>query len=133
VAQQLVSVHKVDDKAIGRRLKFFRTSLSSRNSMAKETSVMAKEDENIVGATWFSQNPAEKVSKTVSISDEDWEELDLKAANTIQLRPADEVMYNVVDEETITDLWSRLETSYMTKDLSNKLYLKKQLYGLRMK
>jgi len=33
-------------------------------------------------------------------------------------------MYNVMDEETIMGLWSRLET-YMTKSLSNKLYLKK--------
>ena len=31
-----------------------------------------------------------------------------------------------------TGLCSRLKTLYMTKSLSNKLYLKKQLYGLRM-
>ena len=42
-------------------------------------------------------------------------------------------MYNVMNEETATELWSRLETLYMTKSLSNKLYLKKQLYRLRMK
>jgi len=45
-------------------------------------------------------------------------------------------MYNVMDEEMATRLWSRLEALYMTKSLSNKLYLKKQLYrlyGLRMK
>ena len=29
-------------------------------------------------------------------------------------------------------MWSRLKTLYMTKSLSNKLYLKKQLYELRM-
>ena len=45
----------------------------------------------------------------------------------------DEVIYNVMDEEMTTRLWSRLETLYMMKSLSNKLYLKKQLYGLRMK
>jgi len=38
-----------------------------------------------------------------------------------------------VDEETVTGLWSKLETLYIMKSLSNKLYLKKQLYGLRMK
>ena len=59
--------------------------------------------------------------------------MDRKAANTIQLCLADEVIYNVMDEETITGLWLRLETLYMTKSLSNKLYLKKQLCGLRMK
>jgi len=34
----------------------------------------------------------------------------------------------MMDEETITNLWSRLKMLYMTKSLSNKLYLKKQLY-----
>ena len=38
-------------------------------------------------------------------------------------------MYNVMDEETATCLWSNLEILYMIKSLSNKLYLKKQLYG----
>jgi len=59
--------------------------------------------------------------------------MELKTASTIQLYLADEVMCNVMDEETITGLWSRLATLYMTKSLSNKLYLKKQLYELRMK
>ena len=50
----------------------------------------------------------------------------------IQLCLADEVLYNVMDEEMATELWSRLEMLYMTKSLSNKLYLKKQLCRLRM-
>jgi len=41
-------------------------------------------------------------------------------------------MYNVMNVETVTGLWSRLEMLCMTKSLSNKMYLKKQLYGLRM-
>ena len=59
--------------------------------------------------------------------------MNLKAASTIQLCLADDVMYNVMDKETVTGLWSRLETLYMMKSLSNKLYLKKQLYELHMK
>jgi len=55
--------------------------------------------------------------------------MDLNMASTIKLCLADDVMYNVTDEETSTGLWSRLETLYMTKSLSNKLYLKKKLYG----
>jgi len=51
--------------------------------------------------------------------------MDLNAASTIQLCLAEEIMYDVMDEETTTGLWSRLETLYMTKSLSNKLYLKK--------
>jgi len=50
--------------------------------------------------------------------------MDLKTASTIQLCLTYEVIYNMMDEETITKLWTRLET-YMTKSLSNKLYLKK--------
>jgi len=73
-----------------------------------------------------------KSGKLAGTSNEDWEEMDLKAASTIQLCLANKVMYNVMDEEITTELWSRLGTLYMTKSLSNKLYLKKQLYGLRM-
>ena len=51
--------------------------------------------------------------------------MDLKAASTIPLCLTDEVMYNVMDEEMATKLSSRLEILYMTKSLSNKLYLKK--------
>ena len=39
----------------------------------------------------------------------------------------------MINEEIATELWSRLESLYKTKSLSNKLYLMKQLYGLRMK
>ena len=73
-----------------------------------------------------------KSAKPVGTSNEDWEEMNLKATSTIQLYLANKVMYKVMDEEITTELWSRLGTLYMTKSLSNKLYLKKQLYGLRM-
>jgi len=66
------------------------------------------------------------------MSNKDWEEMDLQAANTIQLCLVNEVMYNVMDEKTPTGLWSRLEILYMMKSISYKLYLKKQLYGLCM-
>ena len=69
-----------------------------------------------------------KSEKLAGMLDENWEELDLKMASTIQLCLADEAIYNMMDEETNTGLWSRLETLHMTKSLSNKLYLKKQ-YG----
>ena len=59
--------------------------------------------------------------------------MDLNAANRIQLCLTGKMMYNVMDEEMATWLWSWLETSYMMKSLSNKLYLQKQLYELRMK
>ena len=56
----------------------------------------------------------EKSTEPAGMSDENWEEMDMKAANTIQLCLAYEVMYNVMDKEMTTCLWSRLETLYMT-------------------
>ena len=53
--------------------------------------------------------PYRKSAKPAGTSNEDWEEMDLKAASMIQLCLADEVMYNVMDEETVTRLWSRFE------------------------
>jgi len=46
---------------------------------------------------------------------------------------SDEILYNVMNEETTADLWCRLESLYMTKSLSNKLFKKKHVYSLRMK
>ncbi|KAK8949495.1 hypothetical protein KSP39_PZI005278 [Platanthera zijinensis] len=64
--------------------------------------------------------------------DDEWEELDLKAISTVQLCLADEVMYNVAEAETTADLWKKLEELYLSKSLTNKLYVKRQLYSLRM-
>ncbi|PKA57601.1 Retrovirus-related Pol polyprotein from transposon TNT 1-94 [Apostasia shenzhenica] len=66
------------------------------------------------------------------MTDEEWKELDLKALSTIQLCLADEVLYNISDVETSVDLWRKLEKFYMSKSLTNKLYMKRQLYNLRM-
>ena len=46
---------------------------------------------------------------------------------------SDEVLYNVMNEETTAGLWCTLESLYMTKSLSNKLFMNKQLYNFRMK
>ena len=54
----------------------------------------------------------DKLLKPAGTSDQDWEKIDLKAANMIQLYLADEVMYNVMDEETTLGLCTRLETLY---------------------
>ena len=58
-----------------------------------------------------------KSAKTADTLTEDWEEIDLKAASTIQPCLADDVMYNVMDEETATRLWSRLNIVYDKKPL----------------
>ena len=91
---------------------------------------MVKEGESVIGAIRSILQC--KSAKPVGTSIEDWKKIDLKAASMIQLFFADKVMYNVMDKENARGLWSRLETLYMMKSLSNKLYLKKQLYGLCM-
>ena len=52
---------------------------------------------------------------------------------TIILYLSDEVLYDVMNEETTAGLWCRLESLYMSKSLSNKLFIKKLYYSLRMK
>ena len=44
-----------------------------------------------------------KSAKPTGTLNENWEEIDLKAVSTIQLCLADELMYNVMDEERATD------------------------------
>jgi hypothetical protein len=62
----------------------------------------------------------------------DWKELEAKAVATIWLCLGDDVMYHVMDEESLVAVWLKLESWYMSKSLTNKLYLKQWLYGLKM-
>ena len=66
------------------------------------------------------------------MDDLDWKELEAKAMATIRLCLADDVMYHVMDEESPAEVWLKLESRYMSKSLTNKLYLKQKLYGLKM-
>ena len=50
----------------------------------------------------------------------------------IKLYLANDVMYHVMDEESPVTIWLNLESQYMSKLLTNKLYLKQKLYGLKM-
>ncbi|KAK2970059.1 hypothetical protein RJ640_006532 [Escallonia rubra] len=59
----------------------------------------------------------------------------LNAANvvsTIRLNLAPKIKYQVLTETSPTALWQKLEKIYMSKSLSNRLYLKKDLYQLQM-
>jgi hypothetical protein len=51
---------------------------------------------------------------------------------TIWLCLGDDMMHHVMDEESLTVVWLKLETWYISKTLMNKLYLKQQLYSLKM-
>jgi hypothetical protein len=74
-----------------------------------------------------------KLKKLVTISDEEWEEIDARELSDIRLCLVDDVLFNIVIEKTKTDLWTNLENLFMKKSLMNMIFLKRQLYGLRMK
>jgi hypothetical protein len=65
----------------------------------------------------------------VTISDEEWEEIDARSLSVIRPCLADDVMFNIFMEKTTSNLWMKLEILYMT----NMTFLKIQLYSLRMK
>ena len=59
--------------------------------------------------------------------------MDVKALSTIRLCLADDLLFNIVGEDTTSGLWSKLESLYMMKSLTRKIYLKRWLYNLQMK
>jgi hypothetical protein len=73
-----------------------------------------------------------KIKKPEKMTDDEWEELDMKAVSIIRLLLANEVMYDVMEGNSTTGIWLNLEKRYMSKSLTNKLHLKQKLYGLKM-
>ena len=63
---------------------------------------------------------------------DDWQELQLKAAGTIRLCLSDQVIYHVMDENSPKKIWEKLESQFMSKTATTKVYLKQKLYGMRM-
>jgi len=41
-------------------------------------------------------------------------------------------MYHVISLSSLDEIWKKLESQFMLKTLTNKLYLKQKLYGLKM-
>ena len=66
------------------------------------------------------------------MNDIDCQDLEAKTLTTIRLCLANDVMYHVMDEESLTAIWLKLESQYMSKSLTKKLFLKQKLYGLKM-
>ena len=66
-------------------------------------------------------------------SEDEKEELDMKALSAIQLSLADDVLREVEEETMAAGIWLKLESIYMTKSLTNRLYLKQRLYTFRMR
>jgi len=85
----------------------------------------------------FTQNGLKKVlagkmTRPTTKTEEQWDEMDEKTLSTIQLCLSCEVLLEVINEKTSADIWSKLESLYMTKSLANKLRLKERLFTLRM-
>lgn len=67
----------------------------------------------------------DKEKKPATMFDDDWEELEIKAMSTIHLCLTLKVKYNVLNKTFAPGLWKKLEILYMSKSLTNKLFLKK--------
>ncbi len=74
-----------------------------------------------------------KSKQPYNITDDEWDEMDESAVSAIRLCLAEDVLFNIVSETTTAGLWTKLEKLYMTKSLTNRILLKRQLYGFRMK
>ena len=82
--------------------------------------------------TTFGEDSARsEVSKSI-VSDEDWEELDLKASSTIRLCLEKNILANVSGISIAKGLWEKLKHMYQAKSLSNRLYLKDQFHTLHI-
>ena len=62
---------------------------------------------------------------------EEWKNLESKCVSTIRLCIADNIINNVIDENSALALWKKLEKLYLVKSLTTKLNLK-DLYRLKM-
>ena len=70
--------------------------------------------------------------KPAKVDDDKWEEMQAQACGTIRLCLSDQIMYHVMDETSAKKIWDKLEEQFMSKTLTQKLYLKQKLYGLKM-
>jgi hypothetical protein len=67
-----------------------------------------------------------------SMLTEEWEKLKIRERSMIQLCLADLVLLNVSSEDSSKKLWDKMESLYQLKSLVKKLFLRKELYLLRM-
>eukprot|EP00253_Pinus_taeda_P013841 PITA_13841 len=74
-----------------------------------------------------------KSKQPYKIIDNEWAKIDERVISAIRVCLADDVLFNIVLETTLAGLWTKLEKLYMTKSLTNRILLKRQLYSLRMK
>jgi hypothetical protein len=66
------------------------------------------------------------------MTDEEWEILDKKALGTIRLCLVASVAFNISKEKTIVDLINALAKLYEKCSASNKVFLLKRLFNMKM-
>lgn len=66
------------------------------------------------------------------MTDADWEVLDWKALGTIRLSLSLSVTFSISNEKTIEDLMSALCRMYEKPLTSNKVFLMKRLFNMKM-
>ena len=54
------------------------------------------------------------------MKDEEWVEMNEKAASAIRLNLADKVIHNILEAKTTKKIWVKLKGLYMRKNLTNK-------------
>ncbi|GKV28505.1 hypothetical protein SLEP1_g37549 [Rubroshorea leprosula] len=84
---------------------------------------------NIAGAV---ENTRKGRQATGTLSKEKKIDLKERTLSAIQLSLFDEVLGEVAEENSASALWSKLEALYLTKSVTNRLYLKKRLFTLSM-
>jgi DNA (cytosine-5)-methyltransferase 1 len=62
--------------------------------------------------------------KPVKVDDDKWEEMQVQACAMMRLCLADQIMYHVMDESSPKKIWDKLAEKFMSKTLTQKLYLK---------
>ena len=73
-----------------------------------------------------------KAKKPTTISDEEWDILDRKALGSIRLCLAPSVAFNITKAKTTVDLMVTLAKLYEKPSASNKVFLMKRLFNLKM-
>ena len=70
--------------------------------------------------------------KPTAMKDKEWEILDRKALGTIRLSLTASVTFNISKEKTTKDLMDALAKLYEKPSTSNKVFLMKRLFNMKM-
>ncbi|GJU19683.1 retrovirus-related pol polyprotein from transposon TNT 1-94 [Tanacetum coccineum] len=66
------------------------------------------------------------------MKDDIWKTMQKKASSTIRLALAPKIKYSVLKEKTPKDIWDKLTNIYASKSLTHRLFLKMELYSLKI-